>query len=233
MCSGRTSNEVKYEYQQGRAGQGSCLGSLQSAVNFLGLKALNQIFKSNSKINIKVEWLWNRLDSFVICFCTWPCTKFISIPIILKLLKNRNIALVYSVIIWEQKTKDCALHCHQGTFKINCCFNFDVCAAFITSLLYWLWSDWKLKCVLQWNLDLTKGIATGNTVRYNEISLCLGSVFFIYCIITRARNVLRYTEGFFIKRFVKLSGSHCTCELSESSYQFMLTYLWFFFTCDF
>ena len=57
MCSGRTSNEVKSEYQQGRAGQGSCLGSLQSAVNFSGLKALNQIFKSNSKINIKVEWL--------------------------------------------------------------------------------------------------------------------------------------------------------------------------------
>ena len=104
---------------QGRAGQGSCLGSLQSAVNFSGLKALNQIFKSNSKINIKVEWLWNPLDSFVICFCTWLCTKFISIPIILKLLKNRNIALVYSVTIWEQKTKDCALHGHQGAFKIN------------------------------------------------------------------------------------------------------------------
>ena len=116
---GRTSNEVKSEYQQGSAGQGSCLGSLQSAVNFSGLKGLNQIFKSNSKINIKVEWLRNRLDSFVICFCTWPCTKFISIPITVKLLKNRNIALVYSVTIWEQKTKDCALHGHQGAFKIN------------------------------------------------------------------------------------------------------------------
>ena len=79
----------------------------------------------------------------------------------------------------------------------------------------------KLKCVLQWNLDITKGLGTGNTVRYNEISLCRGSVFLIYwyCTINEKRNVLRYTEDFFIYRFVKLSGCHCTFDLTESSYQ--------------
>ena len=73
MCSGWTSNDVKSEYSTGSAGQGiagSRRGSLQSPVNFSDPKALNQIFnlKLNSKINIKVEWLWNPLDSFVICF---------------------------------------------------------------------------------------------------------------------------------------------------------------------
>ena len=57
---------------------------------------------------------------FVIGFCsrfwTWPCTTFNSIPIILKLLTNRNIALIYSVIICEQQTKDCA---QSGSFQHN------------------------------------------------------------------------------------------------------------------
>ena len=55
---------------QGKAGQGSCRGSLQSPVNFSDPNALSQIFnlKLNSQINIKVEWLWNLSDSFVICF---------------------------------------------------------------------------------------------------------------------------------------------------------------------
>ena len=39
-------------------------------------------------------------------FWTWQCTTFYSIPIILNLLTNRNIAWIYSVIIWEQKTKE-------------------------------------------------------------------------------------------------------------------------------
>ena len=60
---------MRWSLSTSRAGQGSCRNSLQSAVNFSGPKALNQIFKSNSKINIEVEWLWNPLDSFVICFC--------------------------------------------------------------------------------------------------------------------------------------------------------------------
>ena len=37
-----------------------------------------------------------------------------SIPIILNLLTNRNIALIYSVTICEQKTKDCA---QSGSFQ--------------------------------------------------------------------------------------------------------------------
>ena len=41
-------------------------------------------------------------------------TTFNSIPIILKLLTNRNIALIYSVTIYEQKTKDCA---RSGSFQ--------------------------------------------------------------------------------------------------------------------
>ena len=67
---------------------------------------------------------------FVICFCylfwTWPWTTFKSIPIILNLLTNRNIALIYSVIICEQKTTDCAGSGNYSTVV----FNFDVCWVF-------------------------------------------------------------------------------------------------------
>ena len=69
-------------------------------------------------IVIKVEWLWNPLDSLIICFCelfwTWLCTTFNSIPVILNLLTNRNIALIYSVTICEQTTKDCE---QSGSFQ--------------------------------------------------------------------------------------------------------------------
>ena len=41
-------------------------------------------------------------------FSTRPCTTLNSIPIILNLLTNRNIALIYSITICEQKTKVCA-----------------------------------------------------------------------------------------------------------------------------
>ena len=67
---------------------------------------------------IKVEWWWNPLDSFVISFCqffwTRPRTTFNSIPIILKLLTNRNITSIFSVSICERKTKDCA---RSGSFQ--------------------------------------------------------------------------------------------------------------------
>ena len=89
-------------------------------------------------IVIKVEWLWNPLGSFVIGFCellwTWPCTTFNSIPIILNLLTNRNIALIYSVTICEQKTKDCA---RSGSFQHKLqhrCFQLWCLPAFLTSL---------------------------------------------------------------------------------------------------
>ena len=95
-------------------------------------------------IVIKVEWLWNPLDSFLICFCyhfwTWPYTTFNSIPIILNLLTKRNIALIYSVtIICEQKTKDCAW---SGSFQHKLqhrCFQLWCLPAFPASLLYYLW----------------------------------------------------------------------------------------------
>ena len=51
---------------------------------------------------------------FVSFFGTWPCRMFNSIPISMKLLTNRNIALIYSVIICEHKTKDCA---RSGSFQ--------------------------------------------------------------------------------------------------------------------
>ena len=49
-------------------------------------------------------------------FHPWPYTTFQSIPIILKLLTNRNISVIYSVIICEPKTKDCA---RSGSFQHN------------------------------------------------------------------------------------------------------------------
>ena len=64
---------------------------------------------------------------------------FNSIPIILNLLTNRNIALIYSVTICEQKTKDCGW---SGNFQHklqHCCFQLWCLLAFLTSLLYKLW----------------------------------------------------------------------------------------------
>ena len=52
-----------------------------------------------------------------------------SIPIILNLLTNRNIALIYSVTFWEQKKNQRIVH-GQGASNINCStivFIFDVC----------------------------------------------------------------------------------------------------------
>ena len=117
-----------------------------------------------------MDWLWNPLDSFVICLCSFfgpdrAQRSIARIPIILKLLRtNRNIALIYSVAIWEQKTKDCALHGHQGASNIN--YSTVVSALMFAGfhnqspLLTMVWG--KLKCVLQWNLDITKGLGTGN-----------------------------------------------------------------------
>ena len=44
------------------------------------------------------------------------------IPIILIVLTNKNVALIYSVTICQQKTKDCALSgCLQHKLQ-HCCF---------------------------------------------------------------------------------------------------------------
>ena len=103
-------------------------------------------FLFHLSIDIKVEWLWNQLDSFVIYCCqlfwTWPLTTFNSIPIILNIVTNRNVALIYTVTICKKKTKDCA---RSGSFEHNPqhrCFRLWCLRAFITDLLYWLWSQW-------------------------------------------------------------------------------------------
>ena len=60
----------------------------------------------------------NPLDSFVLCFLS----VFLDLT-----AYNRNIALIYSVSIWEQTTKDLP---GQGGSNINCStvvFIFDVC----------------------------------------------------------------------------------------------------------
>ena len=56
-------------------------------------------------VNI-LKWLWNPLDFFVmflLAFLSRRCTTFNSIPIILYLLTNRNIALIYLVMVSERK----------------------------------------------------------------------------------------------------------------------------------
>ena len=59
---------------------------------------------------------------FVRIFWTWLFKTFNTIPIILNLLTSRNVALIYLVTIWEQKTKDCALWDslrEQGRFSVH------------------------------------------------------------------------------------------------------------------
>ena len=51
---------------------------------------------------------------FLLAFLDLTGTTVNSIPIILNLLTNRNIALIYSVTICEQKTKDFA---QSGSFQ--------------------------------------------------------------------------------------------------------------------
>ena len=63
-----------------------------------------------------LKWLWNPSDFFVMFlldFLSRRCATFNSIPIILNLLTNRNIALIYLVIVSERKKKK-ALRTVQG-----------------------------------------------------------------------------------------------------------------------
>ena len=91
-----------------------------------------------------MEWLWSPSDSLNICFCgTWRCTTYNSVPIILILLTNKNVALIYSVTICEQTTKDCApLGSFQHKVK-HCCFYLRCLPSFITSSLYY---GFKYRC---------------------------------------------------------------------------------------
>ena len=58
----------------------------------------------------RVDWLWNLSDSSLVdmFLWTWKCTTLKSIPIILIVLTNKNVALIYSITICQKKTKDCA-----------------------------------------------------------------------------------------------------------------------------
>ena len=88
--------------------------------HFLTKSGVPFTWETKSAASAKRLTLWNPLNSFVICFCclfwTWLCTTFNSLPIILKFLTNRNFALIYSVLICGQKTKDCA---RSGSFQYN------------------------------------------------------------------------------------------------------------------
>ena len=69
-----------------------------------------------------------RLLCYMLAFLDfWTCTTFNNIPIILNSLTNRNIALIYSITICEQKTKDCAWSRSFQHKRQHRCFNFDVC----------------------------------------------------------------------------------------------------------
>ena len=77
----------------------------------------------------------------ITCLCymflwTWRCTKVNSIPIILIcLLTNENMPLIYSVTIYQQKTKDCEpSRSFQHKLQLRC-FIFWFLLSFITSLL--------------------------------------------------------------------------------------------------
>ena len=70
------------------------------------------------------EWLW-----------TWKCTTFKRIPNILIVLTNKDVALIYSVTICQQKTKDCALSRYFQHKLQHCCFYHWCLPLFITSLL--------------------------------------------------------------------------------------------------
>ena len=92
----------------------------------------------------RMEWLWSPSDSLNICFCgAWRCTTYNSVPIILILLTNKNVALIYYVTICEQRTKDCA---PSGSFQHkvkHCCFYLRCLPSFITSPLYY---GFKYRC---------------------------------------------------------------------------------------
>ena len=64
---------------------------------------------------------------------TWKCSTFKRIPIILIVLTNKNVALIYSVTICQQKTKDCALSRYFQHKLRHCCFYHWCLPLFITN----------------------------------------------------------------------------------------------------
>ena len=73
-------------------------------------------------------------NMFLLALLDRPCTTFYSIPIISTLLTNRSIDLIYSVTIFELKTKDCARLVSFYHKLQHRCFQLWCLPAFITSL---------------------------------------------------------------------------------------------------
>ena len=60
--------------------------------------------------------------------------------------------------------------------------------------------------LLQWNLDITKGLGTGKR------GFIKSRLFFIYFTTTGAKNIVRYREDFVIQRSVILRF-RCICQV--------------------
>ena len=66
----------------------------------------------------------------------WKFLNFSRIPNSFIELTNKNVALIYSVTICEQKTKDCACPSESSQHKLqHCCFYLGRLPSFIISLL--------------------------------------------------------------------------------------------------
>ena len=119
---------------------------IKVSTNQLNLKVNNlskiknwQVESGSYTIVNTVEWLWSWTHFFDICFCY----------LILNLLTNTNIALIYSVTLCEQNTKDYA---QPGSFQHKLQhrrFHFWCLPAFIISL--------NTNCTLCWN-EVTRTI---------------------------------------------------------------------------
>ena len=105
---------------------------------YLNLKTVFYLFPFYFSIVNGVEWLWNPADSFVDMFLwTLKCRTFESSPIILIVLTNKNVVLVYFVMITicQKKTKDCAPSgSFQNKLRHRCFYNWCL-PLFITSPL--------------------------------------------------------------------------------------------------
>ena len=91
-------------------------------------------------------------------FFNWLCTTLNSIPIILNMLTSDDIAIIYSVIICEQKNKGLCTVKELPTWSTELLFQRWCLPAFITSLLYQLRLHRIARQVMQRLLRLTYSI---------------------------------------------------------------------------
>ena len=103
---------------------------------------------------------------------TWKYTTFKSIPVILIVLTNKNVALIYSVTICQEKTKDCALSgCFQHKLQHCKLFLWLMFAAFHNKsplITMFRSSDWmmldRFDCI-----DVSKGIGKIEVYLFNDV----------------------------------------------------------------